>query len=436
MGEFNFGLNSLKSNNDNVYMWEDKGPSFVKMNRDQYLEAENVELGNEKFYKEEDQYSPVDIKRKNVEIVDEMLQKNEITLKVAEFLKGGQCKVSNFYHLHKTHKIPTTIKDPSEWLTEQGFPIRGIVSGIGAPTERLSGFVDYFLQPGMQNLETFLKDGKHTLKIIEDINDQIESGDLDMEGVALVSLDIEAMYNNMSEELGTAESKEFLDNRILQGDGNTSKVSTESILAALELCLQSNIFEFNERMFKQVGGVCTEMKLSPTYACLGMGNFERVVFTSNEEHLKRIIIWKRFIDDILMLFKGSKVECEALVNWLNSLMPGVIKLKYEFSYSRIVFLDLEIFLEDGKLKTDLHIKPSNKQLYLDFNSAHPDHTKQSIPYSQALRVIERCSEPRDRDKQLENMKTKFTDRNYPSDLIDSKIEKAKTKRKKGTYIST
>ena len=94
----------------------------------------------------------MDIKRKNVEIVDEMLQKNEITLKVAEFLKGGQCKVSKFYHLLKTHKIPTTIKDPSEWLTEQGFPIRGIVSGIGAPTEMLSGFVDYFLQPGMQNL--------------------------------------------------------------------------------------------------------------------------------------------------------------------------------------------------------------------------------------------------------------------------------------------
>ena len=234
----------------------------------------------------------------------------------------------------------------------------------------------------------------------------------------------------MTEELGTASSKEFLDNRILQVDGNPNRMSTESILKALELCLQSNIFEFNEKFFKQVGGVGTGMKLSPTYACLGMGNFEKVVFSSGQDLLKKIIIWKRFIDDILMLFRGSKLECETLVNWLNSLMPGVIKLKYEFSYTRIVFLDLEIFLEDGMLKTDLHIKPTNKQLYLDFMSNHPDHCKQSIPYSQALRVIERCSKPSDRDVQLVNLKTKLEERNYPSDIIDSKFEKAKKKQRK------
>ena len=108
-------------------------------------------------------------------------------------------------------------------------------------------------------------------------------------------------------------------------------------------------------------------------------------------------------------------------------MSGVNKLKFEFSYTRIVFLDLEIFIEDGKLKTDLHTKPTNKQLYLDFNSNHPDHCKRSIPYSQALRVIERCSNTTDRDGQLTNLKDKFQQRNYPNDLIDSQFERAKKK---------
>ena len=58
----------------------------------------------------------------------------------------------------------------------------------------------------MQNLETFLKDGKNTLKVIEEINDQVQIGNIDLEGVALVSLDVEAMYNNMTEELGTGAS--------------------------------------------------------------------------------------------------------------------------------------------------------------------------------------------------------------------------------------
>ena len=142
-----------------------------------------------------------------------------------------------------------------------------------------------------------------------------------MEGVALVSLDVEAMYNNMTEHLGTGASKAFLDNRIYQVDGDQNSVSTESILAALELCLQSNIFEFNKKLFKQVGGVGTGMKLSPTYACLGMGNFEKLVIESNQDLLRRIMLWKRFIDDIFMLFKGTQSDCEKLVNWLNSLMP-------------------------------------------------------------------------------------------------------------------
>ena len=111
-------------------------------------------------------------------------------------------------------------------------------------------------------------------------------------------------------------------------------------------------------------------------------------------------------------------------------MPGVIKFKYEFSHSRVVFLDLEIFLEDGVLKTNLHTKPTNKQLYLEYFTNHPSHTKKSIPYCQALRVAERCTKPSDRDGQLAVLKTKFEERNYPIELIDSQFEKAKKKERK------
>ena len=136
------------------------------------------------------------------------------------------------------------------------------------------------------------------------------------------------------------------------------------------------------------------------------------------------MIWKRFIDDVLLLFRGTKDECDALVHWLNNLMPGVIKFKCDFSYEKIVFLDLEIFMKDGRLETSLHIKPTNKQLYLDFKSNHPEHCRKGIPYSQALRVVERCATPNDRDIQLANLKTKFVERNYPSELVDLQFEKA------------
>ena len=105
-----------------------------------------------------------------------MLQSGEITEKVAEYLQLGGDKLSKYYHLLKTHNIPTDLENPLDWLEEQGFPIRGIISGRGGPTERLAGFIDHFLQPGMKALKTFLKDTKHTLQIIENINEKIDKG--------------------------------------------------------------------------------------------------------------------------------------------------------------------------------------------------------------------------------------------------------------------
>ena len=64
-----------------------------------------------------------------------------------------------------------------------------------------------------------------------------------------------------------------------------------------------------------------------------------------------------------MLFEGSKEDCEAFVGWLNSLYPGVIKFKHEFSTEGVEFLDLRIILEGGKIQTNLYIKPLNLQLY-------------------------------------------------------------------------
>ena len=122
-----------------------------------------------------------------------------------------------------------------------------------------------------------------------------------------------------------------------------------------------------------------------------------------------------------MLFRGSQEECKELVDWLNSLMPGIVKFKFDYSHSRIEFLDLQIFIEDGQLKTNLHIKPGNLQLYLDFFSNHPAPCKEAIIYSQALRIIERCSLSKDVTSNLENLKEKLKDRNYPEILINKKF---------------
>ena len=91
---------------------------------------------------------------------------DDISESVTKYLKSGGKNLQKFYHLLKTHKIP----GPIEWLEDNGCPLRGIISGRGGPLERLGGFVDYFLQPGMKKLPSFIQDTKHTLQIIDEIN--------------------------------------------------------------------------------------------------------------------------------------------------------------------------------------------------------------------------------------------------------------------------
>ena len=110
----------------------------------------------------------------------------------------------------------------------------------------MSGYVDHFLQPGMRELPTFLQDAKDTLKVIEEINDKIERKDLSLDGVGLATLDVEKMYTNMTENLGTGSCKTFLERRQQQGgQGDEYLVQANSILKALELCTKNNYFEFD-----------------------------------------------------------------------------------------------------------------------------------------------------------------------------------------------
>ena len=123
------------------------------------------------------------------------------------------------------------------------------------------------------------------------------------------------------------------------------------------------------------------------------------------------------------------------VVWLNNQLPRVIKFTTFYSEREVEFLDLKIVIENGKFKTNLHIKPSNLQLYLDCECNHPKHCKSGIVYGQALRIIERCTEKTDSDLHLENLKGKLLQRNYPENLISEQISRAKTKDRKALITS-
>ena len=102
-----------------------------------------------------------------------------------------------------------------------------------------------------------------------------------------------------------------------------------------------------------------------------------------------------------------------------------LKFTYESSKKDIKFLDLKVSLSKDKLSTDLHIKPTACHQYLHYSSGHPQHTKQSIVYSQLLRVNRICSRENGFNRDKSNMKIWFQKRGYPEIIIEYEMKKVK-----------
>jgi hypothetical protein len=92
------------------------------------------------------------------------------------------------------------------------------------------------------------------------------------------------------------------------------------------------------------------------------------------------------------------------------------------------FLDLTIYISNGRIETNMFRNPVSKSdMYLNYFSAHPSSTRNSIPYSLALRIVRNCSVPSQRDKEFEDLRIGLVgNSNYPSEVVDAAFSRAKS----------
>jgi len=129
--------------------------------------------------------------------------------------------------------------------------------------------------------------------------------------------------------------------------------------------------------------------------------------SSNFDSKEEIVFYKRFLDDVFLL-----VDLEGIDNldvWLDNLLKHrYLKFTHEHSQNSVNFLDVNVSLsENNIISTKLYSKPMSKHNYLHAHSNHPTHLKNSLFYSQGLRVVRICSEPDERMKALCLLYEKF-----------------------------
>ena len=278
-------------------------------------------------------------------------------------------RTSKLYFLKKIHKNP--------------MGIRPIVSSCDSITERISQFVDKWLQPYVKNLPSYVKD------TTEFIN-HIEATKLPT-NCKLASIDVSSLYTNIPHEEGVQSALHFL-----KSNPDTYKhpeqPNPEILGELMSLVLKHNVFEFDEKFYLQIQGTAMGTKMAPAYANLFMGRLETQLINQAPESIHT---WKRFIDDIFIIWTGTTEEFEKFMSDINQI-HSTIKFTYEISDTELTFLDVtlykgERFKSANILDLKTHIKETNKQLYVHSTSYHPPATIKAIAKGETKRYLRTSS---------------------------------------------
>ena len=399
----NAAIKSLSNNKSIVVKPADKGGAVVVQNVLDYINEGIRQLSDPKFYIETQE----DLTHQHTLDINAFLktlsENKEIDDKCYEYLYVSKERTSLFYMLPKIHK--NRVKPPG----------RPIVSGNGCPTERISQFVDFFLQPTVKTLPSYVKDTTDFLKKLENFTD-IPPGSF------LVTMDVSSLYTNIPNLEGIEAAKLALINAGHHG----FKPTISSLCTLLEKVLTMNNFDFAGRHFLQVGGTAMGTKVAPSFANTYMGWFEnQFVYTYPIQPL----IWVRYIDDIFQIWTHGIEEFRKFEKHLNQVVES-IKFETDISPIEVHFLDVTVKIDDGHLETSLYTKPTDAHNYLSYNSCHPRNCKKAIPYSQFLRVRRICSNDDDFVKHSKELARHFLRAQYPADLVQEAFVRAYDKERR------
>ena len=230
------------------------------------------------------------------------------------------------------------------------------------------------------------------------------------EDTILVTLDVSSLYTNIPNKEGIEACKSLLERE----RPGVLHPTNHSLIDLLMMMLAMNNFDFDEKHYLQVCATAMGTRVAPCYVNTFMGWFEDtfVYGYTPAPHL-----WKRYIDDIFVIWTNGNQTLATFVQHLNECMPSM-KFEMEMSREKVCFLDVTVILNpNDSISTDLYTKPTDIHNYLYYRSAHPKHCRAGLPFSQFLRIKRICSDNNTFVDRCRDMSRHFIRANYPANII-------------------
>ena len=289
-------------------------------------------------------------------------------------------------------------------------PFRPILSGNGNPTENASILIDYILQPISTSHPLYLKDTTNLLNLLSPI--------IFPQGTIPFTLDVIGMYPNIPIPEAIKATKEALNANTKLLNRNKTIYNPTAVLELLDLVLNENFFQFNQKFYHQKHGIamgtpcaCT---VADTFICFFM-----------EKALKDLnlkpFFYKQYRDDGIGFWHHGLSELNNFVTHLNTLHPTI---KFTMTTGNSVnYLDTILSINSHqKIESQTYYKSTATFDYLHPNSNHPKHCKENISLSQNIRHIRNCTKFSTYNYHIQLLKTKLIQRGYSLKLLKKKLQ--------------
>lgn len=301
-------------------------------------------------------------------------------------------RLASFYITWKLHKAP---------------PVgRPIASCIGTVTANASRFLDAQLQPLYSDHPNILRDSDQLLRLLDDI--------VVSDHAILAAADVTALYPSIDLGRGIAALTDFLH---LFSGWDDKRIA--DIAALADFVLRNNyIVTRDGRIFLQIRGTAMGTPFAVAFAVIFMIMLEQPVIN---RFRASIGVYKRFIDDVFLLWTGTANQLDSFRLALASVDPN-IGFTWTTSSTTVDFMDCTVFRVGHRLGYRLYAKALNNYLYLAASSFHPPHTRPAFIRAELLRGLSKSSVPGDFLHWKRLLYFRLRERGYHIDLLNDAFE--------------
>ena len=122
---------------------------------------------------------------------------------------------------------------------------------------------------------------------------------------------------------------------------------------------------------------------------------------------------------------STRDNLDTFLQFVSSFSPS-LKFTWSISETSVNFLELNIYVDSGRLSTSIYYKETDSHSYLLYSSNHPSKCKDSIPNVQFKRVRRICSNDNDFNAKADGMGFFFKNRLYPDRTINQAKQRVST----------